>query len=307
MLRALLPLLMLPVLVQAQAPAHHWPLDESSGTVALDIQGGSHGQVQGNTFWEPLGGHFGGSLRFNGNTARALVGPCDLTTGPGDELTLSCWVKPDVVSQSERTLMVKTAGNSPSDHIWSLGIVNATAVVFRVKAAGSSVELQAPPASLFSGTWYHLAGVYDGAEMRIYINGALVAFAPQSGVIGFHPQAPACLGNLPNASVPYYGWMDDVRIYDRGLDQLEILDLVIGNVPTALQETPTMPGTLGLPGAPDHPWKELLVLDVQGRSIMRHPLTTGDVRPVLSQLPAGCYLVCLQDGAARWTTRYAVP
>ena len=71
---------------------------------------------------------------------------------------------------------------------------------------------------------------------------ALVAFAPQSGVIGFHPQAPACLANLPNASVPHYGWMDDVRIYDRGLDQLEILDLVMWQRSHGLAGKPTMPG-----------------------------------------------------------------
>ncbi|MCB0810229.1 MAG: hypothetical protein KDB96_13200, partial [Flavobacteriales bacterium] len=113
-------------------------------------------------------------------------------------------------------------------------------------------------------------------------------------------------GNLPNASVPYYGWMDDVRIYDRALSDQEVLDLVIGSVPTSVLEDASA-NSFGLPGAPERPWKEMLVLDVRGRSIMRHPLTTGDVRPVLRQLPAGCYLVCLQDGAERWTTRFAVP
>lgn len=63
--------------------------------------------------------------------------------------------------------------------------------------------------------WYHLAGVYDGAEVRMYVDGHLIARAPGSGARRNNP-LPTFVGADVDGSgdltSPFMGWMDEVRI-----------------------------------------------------------------------------------------------
>lgn len=295
--------------LHAQPPVHHWPLDEQSGVLAPDVAGTSDGMVQGNSLWQPAGGQWGGALLFNGNDARVVAGPCDLTSGPGDQLTLACWSKPVVVSGTERVLMAKAIGPQEQDIIWSLSLVNSTGARFRVRAAGVVHTLEVPPSSIFSNAWYHLAGTYDGGTMRLYLNGSLVGSMPAAGGIGYHPQAPVAFGNMATDQRAFFGALDDIRLYDRPLDQAEVVDLVLGNVTTMVQEPPPAitvqpDGTLQLP---EGHWEQVRVLDLQGRLVRSLPFRSAAIRPQNGQLPAGTYLVCLQEGPLLRTTRVVIP
>ncbi|MCU0320628.1 MAG: LamG domain-containing protein [Flavobacteriales bacterium] len=224
------------LVLHAQAPPmFHWPLDETSGTVAADIQGGQDGSLQGGVVWAPEDGHHQGAARFDGVNDRILLGPCDITSG-GPGFSLSLWVKPDFVTGMERTLAYKAVGTSASDHIWSLAFVNATALRFRLRTGGTTTELMSPPGTLFSGVWYHVVASYTGTQLRIHVNGALMASTNASGTQGFHPQSPASIGATPSGSAPFSGWIDDVRIYDRGLSDGEIFDLLFETLNTAVAE-----------------------------------------------------------------------
>ena len=74
-------------------------------------------------------------------------------------------------------------------------------------------------------TWYHVAGVWDGSEMRVYINGALIgtplAYTGQNFwstdplIIGTENEA----GNLNNS---FPGIIDQVKIWKRALSPSEI-------------------------------------------------------------------------------------
>jgi hypothetical protein len=74
-------------------------------------------------------------------------------------------------------------------------------------------------------TWVHLAGTWDGASKRFYVNGGFrfeVAF-----VVGFDG-SDFLIGGDENDGAPdlmFGGRVDDIRIYDRALDGQEILDL----------------------------------------------------------------------------------
>ncbi len=68
--------------------------------------------------------------------------------------------------------------------------------------------------------WYHWVAVYDGESMIIYVNGIQVASQPASGDI---------LGGAQDLRIgevygqAFYGFMDEVRIYNRVLSAEEIL------------------------------------------------------------------------------------
>ncbi|MEO8589661.1 MAG: LamG-like jellyroll fold domain-containing protein [Flavobacteriales bacterium] len=293
-------------LVLAQGPVFYWPLDESSGTVAYAAAGGSNGSLQSGVEWDPTGGHHDGAARFDGVDDRILLGGCDLTGGTG--FSISLWVKPDFVTGMERTLIAKTLGPLASDHIWSLAFVNATAIRFRLTAGGTMTELTSAPSSLFGGNWYHIVAAYDGAEMRILINGALMANTTKTGSVGYAPQAPASLGAQSTGFAPISAWLDDVRIYDRGLSDQEILNILFETLTTGIAEQQNVTlhadGQLQLPAGA---WNALRVMDTTGRLSEEQHLINGSTAVDLAPLPAGIYLVCLQGHGARWTQRILVP
>lgn len=287
-------------------PAMYWPLDELGGTIANDAAGPNDGHLQGNTSWQPAGGHHAGALRFYGDDARVDLGPCDITGGPGDQLSLACWFKPEIVDGSERILMAKTVGPNEEDFIWSLSLVNSTGARFRIRTGGVLHSIEVPASSIFSNTWYHLAATYDDHDLRLYLNGSTVANGTADGTIGFHPEAPATLGNLYDSSMPFYGSLDDVRIYDHEIVGVEVIDLVVGDISTSVGDTPVVLGPDGGLRFPAADWSTMRVLDASGRSVMNERINDGH-GPSLSKMPSGLYLICLQGHDGVVSRRVVVP
>lgn len=297
--------LVVPLLGQS-TPSFHWRLDEMGGTIAHASAGGSDGLLQGACTWQPTSGHHAGALRTYGNDARVDLGPCDITTGSGDAFSIACWFHPQIVSGDERVLIAKTIGPDAADFVWSLSLVNSTGARFRLRAGGTVHTLEIPPASIFSNTWYHLAATYNGNSIRVFLNGSTAANGTASGAIGFHPQAPATLGNLVDNSAPFFGMLDDVRIYDHALTGLEVVDLVIGDISTGIPEGPLVVTPDGLLRSTSASGGALRVLDALGRTLQEQYLPPGG----MAQLPAataGPLLVCLQQGGARHVQRVVMP
>jgi hypothetical protein len=90
---------------------------------------------------------------------------------------------------------------------------------------------QASHTPLALNTWTHIATTYDGANMRIYVNGVLVATRAQAGNLAVGNQALRIGGN--NVSGEFFkGLIDEVRIYNRALSAAEItVDMTTPVVP----------------------------------------------------------------------------
>lgn len=288
-----LPLALLSTALLAQAPSHHWPLDEASGATATDIAGGSNGILQNGVTQQPSGGWFGGAYQFDGADDRVDIGPCDITTGAGG-FSISLWIKAGLMTGTEQVLIAKTLGPNTDDYVWSLSQVNSTAVRFRLQTSGTVTELTTTGSNLFSGSWYHLAATYDGSMMRIYINGALITFTAKAGGIPYAPMSPASMGDRLDGFASFLGQLDDVRLYDHGLSDAEIFDILLGDVTTGVEEEAavawTPEGGLVLPPGP---WERMKIMDAHGRIITERNAGAVDV-PALRDGAPGLYLVCLQ-------------
>jgi hypothetical protein len=82
------------------------------------------------------------------------------------------------------------------------------------------------------GTWTHFVLTWSAAEMKVYLNGKLVAMAPTHGQV-----APQDLGNTTQnylgrsqfTADPYFdGMLDDFRIYDHELSASDVAQLFEG-------------------------------------------------------------------------------
>ncbi|MCW5898536.1 MAG: hypothetical protein KIT10_04630 [Flavobacteriales bacterium] len=307
--RLLLPALIVLTNLAAHAqvgPVYHWLLDEDAGAVAHEWVGGSHGTLTDGALWDPAGGRHGGAVRFDGVDDRILAGPCDLTNG-GTGITLALWVKPDFVTGMDRTILAKAHGPQVNDAIWSITFVNASSIRFRLRTGGTVAELNTGPSSIFNGVWYHVVASYDGAHMRVHVNGALMGSLARSGSIGFHPTAGVSMAALGNGTQPFSGWLDDVRIYDRGLTEMEIIDLLFANVPTHVETASPTPRQAGLLGCPSGAWEQVTVLDATGRVTYEAVTLTGDAPMPLANLPSGMHLLRLRTGDRKCVRKVHIP
>lgn len=78
-----------------------------------------------------------------------------------------------------------------------------------------------------TGGWIHVAGTWDGATMRLYLEGAEVASGAFSGSIGYDSNPVLIGGEDDGGGIPgcclFRGHLDEIRLSDRALHPSEFL------------------------------------------------------------------------------------
>ncbi|MEE9413318.1 MAG: LamG domain-containing protein, partial [Methylococcales bacterium] len=87
--------------------------------------------------------------------------------------------------------------------------------------------LIADSGDLLAGEWIHVAAVYDGDTMRLYKDGVEVGSITKQGSITADSNSSVWIGDNPQSagSRPWKGHIDDVRIYNYSLSDVEIRQL----------------------------------------------------------------------------------
>jgi len=221
----------------------YWRFDEGTGTTASDASGtGNTGTLVGSStgllisdpIWET--GRSGQALRFiNRNTAVVVSDSPSLRIST-DEMTVAAWVKvndfpssnddPAIVEKDGDTFMLALVGTSDNQPAFRLTTTSGTVTLW-VKTRSASI-----------GRWYHYVGVYDGSEMRLYETGVLIGSKPQSGPIVMSTD-DLNIGRRKRKNSYLDGTIDEVRIYNRGLIEEEVLALYKSTPDTAPPSTPT--------------------------------------------------------------------
>ncbi len=159
-------------------------------------------------------------LNFDGANDRINCGNSTSVQITGSSITLEAWVKLSSFagSPSDGNIINKEQ-NSP-DYGYMLRVGGSGIVNFNL-GNGSWNELNTSANSVQLGTWHHIAGTYDGTNMKIYIDGSLVATQPRSIVIS-NSTANLFIGDWPNTGRNINGSIDEVRIWNRALPIAEI-------------------------------------------------------------------------------------
>ena len=131
-------------------------------------------------------------------------------------LTVEAWIRPTSTAGYPKLLWREGEGGSPFNLAMAFG--NGT-LVFAVLTTAGNYSVFAY-SSLVPGVWTHVAATYDGAMLRIYIDGVLVSSAPASGTI-VPGTRDLWLGRAPWGE-GFAGGYDEVRVYGRALTVDEI-------------------------------------------------------------------------------------
>ena len=166
----------------------------------------------------------GHSLHFDGVNDYVNCGDDAALQITGNAITLEAWIKADEWKPvSNGGSIINKEGNSAGEG-YMLRCGDGGKISFTVGTTQPSNAwlTVVTDGGLNTGTWYHVAGVYNGATMKIYVNGVEKVSANKSGSIG-NSNALLWLGNSQAQSTRLFkGKIDEVRIWNRALSPLEI-------------------------------------------------------------------------------------
>jgi hypothetical protein len=180
------------------------------------------------------------------------------------EFTLACWINPATNFAAElasntngvgAALIAKGYGNGGEQYDLDL---YSGAVRFFVRNSSGGVSTIVSSFSPPSNQWTHVAGTYDGSggTMALYTNGVLCATNTAPGSLLYSTE-PLTIGNRTSGSnttynLPFFGEIQDARIYNVSLGQADIqaIESVLAPPATPNPVTYVSPVVTGQPGAP---------------------------------------------------------
>lgn len=194
-----------------------YSFNEGSGTSVADSSTtGNTGTISGAT-WSTAG-KYGKALSFNGTNNYVSIADSTslhLTNG----MSLEAWVNPTSSSGSVwRTVVFKERPGGMAYALYANnGASRPTGQIYNSAERNAIGTAQVP-----TGVWTHLATTYDGANLKLYVNGTQVSSTAVTGNIIASSGALKIGGN---AIWPewFAGLIDEVRIYNRALPATEIV------------------------------------------------------------------------------------
>ena len=207
-----------------------WKLDDGAGTSAADSSGnGNTGATQSGPTWTTNGMN-GGALTLNGTTQYVLVSDAASLQLAGS-WTVSSWINLNALPASG-TVAPLLNKNGPTSHLnYGLYVDNGSVsaglgwVIDFNKITSFANHFAKYVTTINTGTWYHVAGVYDSVAqtLTVYLNGVSVA---TNSVAGFVPASGAGSGPTLGAAGQFTnGTIDDSRVYNRALSAADIKTL----------------------------------------------------------------------------------
>ena len=184
------------------------------------------------------------SLPGNSNQALGLRN----AGGTSTSFTLSAWIKLDPASSWYNTVF-GNLGNATGTLAAGF-YINTGQAVFAFDG-GSNFPSGGTINSAVTGTWYHVAFVYDSATstQRFYLNGVPELVRTVTNNIAPNDLYLGTFGTASNND--FQGSLDDVAVYSSALTHAKVLALYNGTAPDSLPASytaPKLPGVLGTTG-----------------------------------------------------------
>jgi hypothetical protein len=205
-----------------------------SGTTVTDSSGNNNTGTLGSGVSWTTQGRYGNALLFNGSSLVSVPDTASLNLTAG--MTLEAWVYPTVTLAGWRGVIIKEGASQFSYFLFANTHVNNQAGM--VNIGGERIVYGGSPLPV--NTWTHLAATYDGAMLRLYVNGVQVTTQPRTGQIGIF-SGPLRIGGNSAYGEYFQGRIDEVRIYNRALSQSEIqtdMNTPVGGTPPPTDSTP---------------------------------------------------------------------
>jgi len=209
-----------------------WKMDETGGATAFDSSGnGANATVHGGTFTT---GYLSNALHLTGGTNNATFTSVDAA-----QTTVAAWVRADSNGGSSYPRILVMPGCYFTFRFDGSANNKALDFATTTNAFGTTVngEWVAPPNSINSNVWYHVAVSYDKSSTAnvpaLYVNGVKMSLTTLTSPSVTPPSyaGTTYIGNRLDLTRGWDGLIDDLRIYNRLLSDAEVQSLAEAAAP----------------------------------------------------------------------------
>lgn len=153
-----------------------------------------------------------GSLAFDGSGDRLVSQTSNQLVNFGtSNFTIEAWIYPTTLN-FYHAIINNDAGTSSGTRGFSLSVNSSGAISFFYSTNGSAeASIDSPNNVITTNNWYHIAVSKVGTATKIFLNGTQVASGTISN-INFASAYPTMIGDNPQNTVPFYGYIDDLRV-----------------------------------------------------------------------------------------------
>lgn len=147
--------------------------------------------------------------------------PLDLTT----RFTLEAWVNLAAETGADQTIVSKRRSTTGTGYALVVAKGKVVLEMNNDTGNGQGINFSVGSArAIEAGTWYHIAGTYDGGSATVFINGVKAAASPVQMTL-LNSALPVTIGQqaLPGDLRPLVGQIDEVRVWNTALTGEQIL------------------------------------------------------------------------------------
>ena len=191
---------------------------------ANDIVDTNNGTLVGGVSY--VAGEVGQAFLFDGTSGCVSIPDSPSLDSFTTSMTIELWMKAGQTNVNADWKGLVTKGNSS----WRLMATTFAKTVY-VAFSGVSPPDLSGTRNVNDGQWHHVAAVYDGTNMFLYVDGTLDVSQPATGLIA-QDTDPMCIGADSKAYVPscgcaelgyfFNGLVDEASIYNLALTASEI-------------------------------------------------------------------------------------
>ena len=150
------------------------------------------------------------SLAVNGSTAEYVQVPSAATLNVTGAFTVEAWILATTPATGQQGIVERYKLLTGNDGGFALRLVSGHVALLVVQNGSATASVQG--ASAVTTGWHHVAGVFDGANLRVYLDGTLdgtasSSLAPAAGTSNLY----IGIGAIGPAN-PFAGEIDEVRL-----------------------------------------------------------------------------------------------
>nr|HMR08442.1 LamG domain-containing protein [Polyangiaceae bacterium] len=206
----------------------HWALDDNPDPTVVDVSGSSpgvnmHGSIS-------VSGRVGTALKFADKTDHVRI-PNSVALNPTPALTVDVWVQPTGVLSGADTTQSPFFDKQQS----SAGYGLFSGASQGLRAVIGNVTAKQTGTTFAAASWHHIVGSWDGANVRLYLDGALANTAAKTTALSPYSGEARVGGDGSPISGSFLGAVDELVVYDIALSDAQVTELFnLGTAGTAL-------------------------------------------------------------------------
>ena len=189
---------------------------EGAGDKVNDESGNNlQGEIKGGAKWAKAG-KVGSAIAFSA-AAQSVEFPAEKILNITKGITMEGWINPDAVQGDSDLWGRRTSANQGGYCMqWTNGMIETWIHKGGWQGTRDKQTIKPEP-----GDWHHVAGVYDGKNVRQYVNGELDIEFGLSGDMDSVEEVFR-IGQAQTSLTAMIGTIDEVAVYSRALTEDEI-------------------------------------------------------------------------------------